>query len=615
MVFQALNMLLWFLPVGGFILLLYLLKIKRRDVRVPAVFLWPPITTDVRANTLFQRLRPNLLLFLQLLIVLLTLLALARPLRKSHGLLGRATVIVIDASGSMGATDVSPSRFEVARRRVETLLRSMSPQDQLALIEAGAETRVAASLTSDKKRLQDALRNLRLSDAPNNIGDALRLAAALVGNRQGSRIVLISDGSFPEIADFSPGKAKFIYEAIGSSSENVAITAMEMEQVARGREVFVALKNFGKKPARGVLSFLVEGALVDAREIEIAPGALRGETLLVTPHVRQVEAQLEVRDHLESDNHAILIGSGMKPIRALLVGAGNFFLERALALEPHLVLDKAPGVPETERAEKPGAGVYDLVIFDGVPPVPVKAPAILLIATTTAEAPVQIATPPSELRNPPVLTWERDHPLLRYVTMEGVLIDRAQKVEVRPWGKTLVESKEGPLMVAGQNRGKKWLYLAWNLLESDFPLRPGFPIFVANALRWLTGERSAEQGFTLKAGAPFSLSLPGKETQLTLRTPEGRSIPLEVLEGSVVVHHADKVGLYELRGRQVKIPFAVNLLNQDESNIAPRTLLQIGGRTVVAKGEGFTLRELWKPFALLALLVLMLEWWVFIRSS
>jgi Ca-activated chloride channel family protein len=50
MQFQSLGALLWFLPVAGFIILLYLLKVRRREVRVPAKFLFPAITTDVRAN-------------------------------------------------------------------------------------------------------------------------------------------------------------------------------------------------------------------------------------------------------------------------------------------------------------------------------------------------------------------------------------------------------------------------------------------------------------------------------------------------------------------------------------------------------------------------------------
>ncbi|RYG19780.1 hypothetical protein EON82_21025, partial [bacterium] len=69
----------WLLPLAGIIVALYLLRMRRRELRVPATFLWPARTDEVRANALFQRLRPSWLLFLQLLALLLAVLCLARP--------------------------------------------------------------------------------------------------------------------------------------------------------------------------------------------------------------------------------------------------------------------------------------------------------------------------------------------------------------------------------------------------------------------------------------------------------------------------------------------------------------------------------------------------------
>src|SRR5438270_5535160 len=98
--------LLWLPIIGGLIVLMYILKLRRRDVVVPSTFLWRQVIRDVQANAPFQKLRKNLLLFLQLLAVLLVVMALARPFWRGHGMGGRSVVVIVDTSASMMATDV-----------------------------------------------------------------------------------------------------------------------------------------------------------------------------------------------------------------------------------------------------------------------------------------------------------------------------------------------------------------------------------------------------------------------------------------------------------------------------------------------------------------------------
>lgn len=610
MQFQSLGVLLWFLPVAGFIIFLYLLKVRRREVRVPARFLWPAITTDVRANALFQKLRPNLLLFLQLLIAFLVLFALARPMIQAKGLPGRSA-IVIDTSASMGAVEQGKSRFEKARSRLRALVRDLNPGEQVALIEAGAQVRVVSSLTADKQKLYSAIDSLQVSDSAGNIDEALRLASALVGKEQGGRIVLLSDGVFPPVSDFSPGSAKLIYENFGTHGENVAITAMDVQTRANGYEWFVALRNFGQKEAEGVLEFYSGGKLIDARRVRIPPSQTLAQTVQARALAEPLEARLNIDDALACDNRAYRVGITQQSHRVLLVGEGNFFLERALALEPNVEVDKASSVPETERGTRVGESHYDLVIFDGVAPVPVKARAVMVIRAQGGP----IAKSLGQVKNPRVAIWEREHPLLQYVELAPVLIDSAIRIEPAPWAKVIAESQQTPLIVAGEHAGRRWVGIGWNLLESDFPLQPAFPIFIGNLIRWAVGEQGGTQGFTLRTGTPFSVSVPPTETRLTLVGPDSFPQELPVNEGTLVVSGLPRVGLYTLQGSKVRIPIAGNLFNTDESDVSPRQTIQLGGRTVQAQGQMFTLRDLWRPVVLLMLAVLMLEWWVFVKRS
>jgi hypothetical protein len=60
--------------------------------------------------------------------------------------------------------------------------------------------------------------------------------------------------------------------------------------------------------------------------------------------------------------------------------------------------------------------------------------------------------------------------------------------------------------------------------------------------------------------------------------------------------------------------FAVNLLDSDESNIEPRTSVQIGVDKITSKDRDRDQpRELWKWFVLIALGFLLVEWYIYNR--
>src|SRR3954464_3282467 len=75
------------IPVG--IIALYFLKLRRRPVQVPSTLLWRRSLEDLHVNSLFQRLRRNLLLFLQLAAIFLVMLALAGPRLKGSATQGQ----------------------------------------------------------------------------------------------------------------------------------------------------------------------------------------------------------------------------------------------------------------------------------------------------------------------------------------------------------------------------------------------------------------------------------------------------------------------------------------------------------------------------------------------
>ena len=128
---SALGPLQWFmiLAVPPAVLSLYFLKLKRRELAVPSTLLWRKTLEDIHVNSIWQRLRKNLLLYLQLLFLALLILACLRPGWSGQNRIGERRIYVIDNSASMQATDVAPSRLDLAKKKVRELLSDTAADD------------------------------------------------------------------------------------------------------------------------------------------------------------------------------------------------------------------------------------------------------------------------------------------------------------------------------------------------------------------------------------------------------------------------------------------------------------------------------------------------------
>src|SRR3954469_16716930 len=101
------------------LLILYFLKLRRRELAVSSTLLWKKAIQDLQVNAPFQKLRRNLLLILQMALLLALCLALTRPVTFFHPGAGKTTVILIDNSASMSAADIGTdkhSRLDEAKR-------------------------------------------------------------------------------------------------------------------------------------------------------------------------------------------------------------------------------------------------------------------------------------------------------------------------------------------------------------------------------------------------------------------------------------------------------------------------------------------------------------------
>ncbi len=613
--------LLWLVPIGGVIVALYLLKLRRRDEIVSSVMLWEAVVQDTQANAPFQKLRRNLLLLLQLLVALALVFTVARPFLWASSLGGRTSAIVLDGSASMKATDEPGSRFARAVAEAKTLINRKQPGDQALVVLAGEKPEVLAPLTTDKDKLMRALDKARASDATGDIREAITVAASLVSSRAEAQVSVLSDGAFPKPDEMSLGGVELQFLPVGKRAENVAVTAFDVRDTVGGdaRQTFVTVQNFGKKARTFPLNIEVDNKLADAHEITLAPGQSKSEVFdrIGVRAGGVVTARVDLADDLTADNTASVTVPPRRKVKILLVSEGNFFLENALNIDPNVVLDSVrPG------GYKPGTG-HEMTVLDTNSAPKNLPPGRYLFwgAASGGEVPVTITG--ADADKPQILDWSRTHPLMRFVDLANVHLRRANAVSPLPWATTLAETDNGPVIVAGERGETRAVYVGFSVFDSDMPLRYAFPIFLSNCVQWLTA-RPGEGGGVHRPGEIVPLSASTEQGALTVTRPDGRR---DVIAPAGDARRAaapsfyertDTVGVYKAEGKSWSQSFAVSLLSPMESNIAPvaRPAFLIADAGVTKEQSGPRVpvrREIWPWIAAAVLCVLCVEWLVYHR--
>jgi Ca-activated chloride channel family protein len=593
------------------VVLFYLLKRKRVVKLVSSTLLWQQFLAETQASAPFQKLRKNWLLILQLILLSLVILALARPYFSARTQPAQLRVIILDASASMQAADETPSRFEKARGEALKWVDSLANNDQMVILLAGINTEVKQSATSEKAALRRAIQSCVCSDGPTRLVSALRMGESLVRDQRGAEIHLFSDGAVPDLAEFDNKGLPLLYHQIGKSSNNLGITALDVRanpEDTHQRAVYTSVSNFSSNSVQTELELLLDNQLLGTRPLTIEAGEVSRQVFLASQSKDGVfTLRLTAKDDLAADNQASIVSLLPKPIKVLLVSKGNRLLEKALRAASNVELATSTELLDT-------AAGFDFVVLDGV------TPSVWPIGNVLAFHVVNTNWLPevTPLEAPALVDWRSSHPLLRYAGFDNVQVGQSLGAKAPNWAVSILDSPQAPLILAGELGRQRIIWIGFDVLESNWPLRVSFPIFVANAVEWLNPANARGSQLLVKAGEAFRLALTGseKEALVTLPGGETRRLSLDARANELVFAETYKQGVYRMQLGTNDTTFCVDLLDCAESNIRPREELQLGKYSrVTATSRQRTNMELWRSIASLGLLVLLAEWWYYHRRT
>jgi hypothetical protein len=545
---------------------LHLLRLRRRQVVVPFAPLWFGDAGAARDTRWARRLRRLLALALALTIFALVLLAAVDPQPASADRAGRTLVILVDRSASMSARDEPGTRLGAARRRARAIVDGLGPADRALVASFAREAIAESGFESDAAPLRRAIETVAPSEEPADLPRALDFAAAVLAGRPRPTVVLVTDGAFADDARRAPPPDLDLrYAPVGRRGRNVAILSLAARRLPADPgavDAGIVVQNFGPAPASVLVEVTAAGTVIDRARFALAPGERRRHAL---PDIAAPDARLEARllapdggplaeagdvDDLALDDHAFAVVPPLPRRRVLRVGGPDLYLDGAL-----LGLGRTVTVDRLEAADAATALArgprYDLVVFDGVAPAP--SPAAGRYLYLDPHGPGSPFGQRGRVRDPIVAEARRDHPLLRNLDLADLNVAEARRLVLAPGDVAVAGSFGVPLVVARERPGLRIAATSFEIRRSDLPLRPAFPLLVANALAWATADRG-------EAALPRAVT-----TGSTLRAGEGEP------EAAIAT-----VGFHQLGDELV----AANLADARESDTTPAPTLALGGRAL-----------------------------------
>jgi Ca-activated chloride channel homolog len=560
------------------IVALYLLKLRHRRIFIPSSILWRRVLDERQSHSLWEKLRRIVSIVVAATIALLIAMALARPEIESLTGKNERVVIVLDTSPTMNTqTSDGSTRWKHAVENAKSLLDSGGPTTEFRVLDTSGAT--ASAFTTDRNEARSLIDSMSPRSADPQFPQV---------DGRNSQVYFVSDGV---AIHGTPNFVKRI--SVFEQANNVGITAFEIRSIPStplGYEAYLEVQNFGR-PTEAGITINGPGGQRISRTVRLGTEETFKEAFDLSQFAGgPIKAAVQSRDDaLPLDDVAFAYLPTQRKTRTLLVTKGNQYLEAALKLNNYVDLSI---VDPANYRESPNIDAY---IFDRFAPAMAPSRPALIFGTPGASW-LKPAT--GEVQKPEITTWSEDHPIMQFVSVHDVAIERAAQINAENLT-VVAASKQTPLIVVSDK--PKWVMLTFDLQSSDFALHVGFPIFVENVLAWFNRDQLA-----LKR-SPGLIEVPLQNAQI--RTIEGKSVPAEQQLGKTVFVTNDP-GLYAGTQGDTRVHVAVNLANPAFSDVN-RSVFKTDRSA--ATTTLWLRRELWFYMLVAAMMLITVEWFTYHR--
>ncbi len=597
MIFESLWPLALLLAVPV-VIILYLLKPKGKDYKISSNLLWESLFKNQQAKTFLEKFIHNILMYLQILIILLLVLALMSPYLHKREEVGKNVIFVFDTSGSMQHdTGKGKMRIEEAVEQAKNLIAASEDTAFSVLTNDSMGTELLAVGVKDKGSLYHILKQISCSDGPGGLQEAESVVETLRGAGEesgketaGTEVILFTDGigaaGAESFSKYFGARVIVMGETVSNVSNNFLSYTEKEENGTDAVLCAASLTNYSDAEASMEVSLYEGNKLRQIRQISIDAGETalcyfeefvwQGEPL--KSEISSVNfAGKSDKDSLAADNTSYAVKTSSVQVDAVLVGNGNTYIEKAYQAAAGKNLTKV----ESDKVLQEDSGtirIYDAGSDDGLTE---GVSGIYFFSDRSAGD-----------RMEGVMLTVSDCDLTAGLSPFSIGVNETKVYEIPEWGTGFLWAGEQCAGYYGEHEGIREVVVGFDVRESDFPLRAEFPVFISNAIRFLN-DTSLLADQLYEAGERV-LFHPQADFDVNTLTADTR-----------------KAGLYEVAAKDTAEQYVVRFATGSQSD--GRIVSQDTG-TESPHDSRLVRKQLRNVLLTLILILLAVEWILYVRQ-
>ena len=531
------------------LILIYILQSKYTEQTVPSTYLWRLSEKFLKRRNPLSGLTGIISLILEILIIALISLAIARPTVILRGE-ARSYHFILDASSSMSAEEDGVTLFESAKREIEEVIDGSVDGSLYSLTLVSGNEITAFSEVSDKDTAIKLLLDVRPDHTALDRRDLVSAAQDVFDGDPSKSVYVLTDMYFDGAENVNlltfgaKGRENYAISSLEYSHTGGKLTASaDLTSYSGAAEMTVRLSVDGRETAAALTA---GGEALASDTVPVKGGeTVRIELTADVGTFENITVEIVNTDGYPIDNSVTAHNlEADKAYSVLIVSETGFFL--SAASDALLNSDVKLIDPDDYENEE---GEYGLYIFEGYTPSELPSGSVWLvncdenIENSGFDVRAKVALPKADVIERSSSSATATRALLDGVTGKDIYITNYIKYSgmYRKF-QTLFSYDGNPVIFAGTNGvGARQVVFGFDLGASDFALSVDFITLLENLMEYSFPDVLEEKSYTV--GDTLTVNILPNAADYRAKSPSDHDVFIDA-EGASAEFALDEVGTY-----------------------------------------------------------------------